>query len=154
MIAVTAFIESSAFSITPGRENAAIKTLTQPHIAYRNNKVNMAQHVYGRNTRLLPRNNESVYSKTWCPGNTTTWSIGGNALVYRWKLPQNKHGPECWICCGTKRQFGLHSPDQWFSGTTLGSKSWTGGSGKGLTNGEKTECKHFYWFCILLSCYT
>ena len=41
--AVQAFIQSSAFSITPGRERQAIDILTQPHTAYCNNRMNMAE---------------------------------------------------------------------------------------------------------------
>lgn len=43
--AVTAFVASAAFSITPGREKTAINILSQPHIIFQNNKINMAQNM-------------------------------------------------------------------------------------------------------------
>ncbi|XP_056889301.1 uncharacterized protein LOC130526001 [Takifugu flavidus] len=41
--AVSAFVASSAFNITPGREKTAVDTLTQPHITFLNSKINMAK---------------------------------------------------------------------------------------------------------------
>lgn len=44
--AVAAFIDSSAFYITPGWENAVIKVLTQRHKGYKNVKINIAQYMH------------------------------------------------------------------------------------------------------------